>query len=113
YHDADHSSGSHVMEEDGAGAGAVENQGMETEQPSDPSHLGDAQGLMASTEKNNPRRKGFLFLQIQDVLLLLGGREMQTGVNPFPTSSTQNRVLYITTRSQLVFAQLHLLSSKN
>ncbi|RZR87299.1 hypothetical protein BHM03_00014680, partial [Ensete ventricosum] len=48
YHDADHSGGSHVMEEDGAGAGAVENQGMETEQPSDPSHLGDAQGLMAS-----------------------------------------------------------------
>ncbi|RWV94506.1 hypothetical protein GW17_00042955 [Ensete ventricosum] len=111
------------MEEDGAGAGAVENQGMETEQPSDPSHLGDAQGLMASQLGGNHltlffQRGVFVFdsvspEKIQDVLLLLGGREMQTGVNPFPTSSTQNRVLYVTTRSQLVFAQLHLLSSKN
>lgn len=45
YHEADHSSGSHGMEEDGVGA--VENEGMETEEPADPSHLGDAQGLIA------------------------------------------------------------------
>ncbi|URD86053.1 gata transcription factor [Musa troglodytarum] len=45
YHEADHSSGSHGMEEDGVGA--VENEGMETEEQADPSHLGDAQGLIA------------------------------------------------------------------
>ncbi|CAL9078394.1 unnamed protein product [Musa textilis] len=111
------------MEEDGAGAGAVENQGTETEQPSDPSRLGDAQGLMASQACGNQLTLSFqgeVFVfdfvspeKVKAVLLLLGVREMPTGVNPFPTSSTQNRVLYISTRSQLVFAEFHLLSSKN
>ncbi|KAJ8459451.1 hypothetical protein OPV22_032377 [Ensete ventricosum] len=78
---------------------------METEQPSDPSHLGDAQGLMASQLGGNHLTlffQGGVFVfdsvspeKIQDVLLLLGGREMQTGVNPFPTSSTQNRRLNV------------------
>ncbi|RRT53640.1 hypothetical protein B296_00049725 [Ensete ventricosum] len=45
YHEADHSSGSHGIEEDGVGA--VDNEGMETEEPADPSHLGDAHGLIA------------------------------------------------------------------
>ncbi|URE28454.1 gata transcription factor [Musa troglodytarum] len=104
-HDADHSSGSRVMEEDGAGAGAVENQGTETEQPSDPSRLGDAQGLMASQACGNQLTLSFqgeVFVfdfvspeKVKAVLLLLGVREMPTGVNPFPTSSTQNRRLNV------------------
>ncbi|WOL18302.1 GATA transcription factor 20 [Canna indica] len=99
YHEADHSSGSHGMEEDGVGA--IENEGMETEGPSDPSHLGDAHTLIASQVGGNQLTLSFqgeVFVfdsvspeKVQAVLLLLGGREMQTNLNPFPSSSVQNR----------------------
>lgn len=53
YHDAGHSSGSggHGMDEDGVGV--VENEGMEAEGPSDPSHLGDPQAMVAPQAGTN------------------------------------------------------------
>ncbi|KAG6529075.1 hypothetical protein ZIOFF_011269 [Zingiber officinale] len=69
YEEADCSSGSHGIEEEGVGA--VENGEMEADGLSGSSHLGDTQPLVT----------------VQVVLLLLGGREMQVGLNPFPSSS--------------------------
>ncbi|THU54156.1 hypothetical protein C4D60_Mb10t22050 [Musa balbisiana] len=101
YHDADHSSGSvgHGMEEDGVGA--MDHEGMETEGPSDPNHLGDAQTLISPQVGGNQLTLSFqgdVYVfdsvspeKVQAVLLLLGGREMHTGLNPFPSTSVQNR----------------------
>ncbi|CAL9136735.1 unnamed protein product [Musa acuminata var. zebrina] len=120
YHEADHSSGSHGMEEDGVGA--VENEGMETEEPADPSHLGDAHGLIAPQVGGNQLTLSFqgeVFVfdsvspekVVQAVLLLLGGREMQTSLNPFPSSSMQNKALYLTTSCQFRMNVPHRVAS--
>ncbi|KAG6495688.1 hypothetical protein ZIOFF_043514 [Zingiber officinale] len=67
YEEADCSSGSHGIEEEGVGA--VENGEME------------ADGLSVYVFDSVSPEK------VQAVLLLLGGREMQAGSNPFPSSS--------------------------
>ncbi|WOL05518.1 GATA transcription factor 20 [Canna indica] len=101
YHEADHSSGSGGQGMDEDGVGAVENEGMETEGPSDPGHLGDAHALIAPQVGANQLTLSFqgdVYVfdsvspeKVQAVLLLLGGREMQTNLNPFTSTSMQNR----------------------
>ncbi|XP_042396206.1 GATA transcription factor 17-like isoform X1 [Zingiber officinale] len=114
YEEADCSSGSHGMEEEGVGA--VENGEMETEGPSGPSHLGDTQALgpvQAGGNQLTLSFQGEVYVfdsvspeKVQAVLLLLGGREMQTGSNPFPPSTIPTKVLLNITTCQFSFDSL-------
>ncbi|XP_074564311.1 GATA transcription factor 24-like isoform X1 [Curcuma longa] len=114
YEEADCSSGSHGMEEEGVGA--VENGEMETEGPSGPSHLGDTQALVPAQAGGNQLTLSFqgeVYVfdsvspeKVQAVLLLLGGREMQTGSNPFPPSTIPTKVLLNITACQFAFGAL-------
>ncbi|KAG6478760.1 hypothetical protein ZIOFF_062204 [Zingiber officinale] len=95
YEEADCSNGSHGIEEEGIGA--VENWEMEADGLSGPSHLGDTQPLVTVQPGENQLTLSFqgeVYVfdsvspeKVQAVLLLLGGREMQVGSNPFPSSS--------------------------
>ncbi|KAG6490081.1 hypothetical protein ZIOFF_051363 [Zingiber officinale] len=94
YEEADCSSSSHRIEEEGVGA--VENGEMEADGLSGPSHLGDTQPLVTVQPGENQLTllfQGEVYVfdsvspkKVQAMLLLLGGREMQAGSNPFPSS---------------------------
>ncbi|KAG6473397.1 hypothetical protein ZIOFF_067313 [Zingiber officinale] len=95
YEEADCSSDSHGIEEEGVGA--VENREMEADGLSSSSHLGDTQPLVTvQPGRNQPTLsfQGEVYVldsvspkKVQAVPLLLGGREMQARSNPFPSSS--------------------------
>lgn len=96
YEEAQHHSGvgGHEMEEDRDVA--VDGEGMEADGQADPSNLGDPQGVIAHQVGGNQLTLSFqgeVYVfdsvspeKVQAVLLLLGGREMNT-LNSFPSSS--------------------------
>ncbi|XP_074565949.1 GATA transcription factor 17-like isoform X2 [Curcuma longa] len=97
YEEADCSSGSNGMEEDGLGV--LVNEDMEAEELPGPKHLGDTWAVVPAQEGRNRLTLSFqdaVYVfdsvsadQVQSILLLLGSREMQSGSSPFPSSSTQ------------------------
>lgn len=99
YEEAEHHGGGvgggHGMEEDRDVA--VEGEGMEADGQADPSNLGDPQAVMVPQVGGNQLTLSFqgeVYVfdsvspeKVQAVLLLLGGREMNTALNSFPSSS--------------------------
>ncbi|XP_074583081.1 GATA transcription factor 20-like [Curcuma longa] len=109
FHEADHSSGSgsHEMEDGRYAAG--ENEEIEMVGPSEPSNLGDPNRTVVPRAGVGNQLtlsfQGDVYLfdnvspeKVQAVLLLLGGQEMNVGLNSFPSPSMQNKGMDIPQR---------------
>ncbi|KAG1364146.1 GATA transcription factor 17 [Cocos nucifera] len=121
YEEAEHHGGGvgggHGMEEDGDVA--VDGEAMEADGQADPGNLGDPQAVIAPQVGGNQLTLSFqgeVYVfdsvspeKVQAVLLLLGGREMNTALNSFPSSSHIHNRVFISSTS-LSFVILPILS---